>query len=228
MANCSYLTEAISLALTPPPKTEKEILGFLGRLKYISRFIARLTSKCEPIFKQLKKRRPKEWNDGCQETFKTIQGYLMNPPVLKPNEPGKPLLLYLSIINEALGSMLAQEDENGGKHASYYLSKKLKDYETRYTALEKSSFSLVWVVQKFRHILLSYQVFVIAKMDPLKYLFEKPALTRKLSRWLILLVEFDLTYVAKNTIKRRAIAEFCANHPVNGEALNDISQMKRS
>ncbi len=42
------------------------------------------------------------------------------------------------------------------------------------------------------------------------------------------MVEFDLTYVAKNTIKRRAIAEFCANHPVNGEALNDISQMKRS
>ena len=58
-------------------------------------------------------------------------------------------------------------------------------------------------------------------MDPLKYLFKKPALTRKLSRWLILLAEFDLTYVAKNTIKGRAIAEFCASHPTNGEVLND-------
>ena len=58
-------------------------------------------------------------------------------------------------------------------------------------------------------------------MDPLKYLFEKLALTRKLSRWLILLAKFDLTYVAKNTIKGRAIAEFYADHPVNGEALND-------
>ena len=31
-------------------RTKKEISGFLGRLQYISRFIARLTDICEPIF----------------------------------------------------------------------------------------------------------------------------------------------------------------------------------
>jgi hypothetical protein len=35
----------------PPPKTEKEVQGFLGKLQYISRFISRLTRKCKPIFK---------------------------------------------------------------------------------------------------------------------------------------------------------------------------------
>ena len=34
----------------PAPRTEKEIRGFLGRLQYISRFIARLIDICEPIF----------------------------------------------------------------------------------------------------------------------------------------------------------------------------------
>ena len=34
----------------PTPRTEKEIRGFLGRLQYISHFIARLTDICEPIF----------------------------------------------------------------------------------------------------------------------------------------------------------------------------------
>ena len=58
-------------------------------------------------------------------------------------------------------------------------------------------------------------------MDPLKYLFEKPALTGKLSRWLILLAEFDLTYVAKNTIKGKVIAEHCAGHPVGEDDLDD-------
>ena len=33
-----------------PPKTEKEILEFLGRIQYISRFIAQLTMTCEPLF----------------------------------------------------------------------------------------------------------------------------------------------------------------------------------
>ena len=49
----------------PPPKSEKEIRGFLGRLQYISRFIAKLTSTCEPIFKLLRKNEPHEWNDEC-------------------------------------------------------------------------------------------------------------------------------------------------------------------
>ena len=39
----------------PPPKNEKEIRGFIGRLQYISRFIAKLTTICEPIFKLLRK-----------------------------------------------------------------------------------------------------------------------------------------------------------------------------
>ena len=32
------------------PRTKKEIKGFLGRLQYINRFIARLIDICEPIF----------------------------------------------------------------------------------------------------------------------------------------------------------------------------------
>ena len=35
------------------PRTEKEVIGFLGRLNYISRFISHLTATCEPIFKLL-------------------------------------------------------------------------------------------------------------------------------------------------------------------------------
>ena len=54
-------------------------------------------------------------------------------------------------------------------------------------------------------------------MDPLKYLFEKPALSGRLSRWLILLTEFDLKYVARKTIKGSVMSNFCAENPVEGE-----------
>ena len=39
----------------PAPRTEREIRGFLGRLQYISRFIAILTDIYEPIFRLLRK-----------------------------------------------------------------------------------------------------------------------------------------------------------------------------
>jgi hypothetical protein len=127
----------------PPPKTEKEIRGFLGRLQYISRFIARLTTTCEPIFKLLKKGEPKEWMEDCQKAFEAVKEYLSNPPVLAPPKPGKLLNLYLSFIEDVLGSMLAQKDEEKQEHAIYYLSKRLKDYETWYIVVEKSCYALV-------------------------------------------------------------------------------------
>ena len=62
-----------------------------------------------------------------------------------PPEPGKPLLLYLSIIEDAAGSTLAQEDDDKNESVIYYLSKIFHDYETRYTPIEKSYFAPVWV-----------------------------------------------------------------------------------
>ena len=66
----------------PPPKNEKEVRGFIGRLQYISRFIAKLTTICEQIFKLLRKNQPVIWDDKCQVAFETIKNYLMNPPML--------------------------------------------------------------------------------------------------------------------------------------------------
>ena len=54
-------------------------------------------------------------------------------------------------------------------------------------------------------------------MDPLKYLFEKPALCRRLSTWLILLGEFDLKYVAKKNIRGSIALDFCVENPMEGE-----------
>ena len=90
-----------------PPQTETEIQGFLGRLQYISRFIVRLTDTCEPIFRLLRKKQPKVWDDQCTQAFERIKVYLLSPPVLVPPIPRRPLLLYLSVSDVALGCMLA-------------------------------------------------------------------------------------------------------------------------
>ena len=51
-------------------------------------------------------------------------------------------------------------------------------------------------------------------MDPLKYLFEKLALSGRLSRWLIVLAKLDLKYVARKTIKGSIVSNFCVENPV--------------
>ena len=49
------------------------------------------------------------------------------------------------------------------------------------------------------------------------YLFQVLALTGKISRWLVLLTEFDIEYIMTKVIKGRAVAEFLALNAVEGE-----------
>ena len=44
----------------PMSKTEKDVRGFIGKLQYISGFIAKLTMICDPVFKLLRKNQPVE------------------------------------------------------------------------------------------------------------------------------------------------------------------------
>ena len=130
---------------------------------------------------------------------------------------GKPLFLYLSIIRDAIGNILAQKDDDKNEREVYHLSKMFHDYETRYTPTKNLCFALMWAVQRLRHIILPFQIWIVARMDLLKYLFEKPALSERISRWLILLVEFDLKYAVRKTIKGSVVFNFCVENPVEGE-----------
>ena len=108
----------------PPPRTQKEVRGFFGRLNYISHFISQMTAKCDPIFKLLKKHDSGEWTEECQIAFDKVKDYLSTPPILVPPISGKPLILYLTIHEKPMGCVLGQHDENGKKeHVIYYLSK---------------------------------------------------------------------------------------------------------
>ena len=51
-------------------------------------------------------------------------------------------------------------------------------------------------------------------MDPIKYLLEKPVLTKCLIRWQSFLSQFDITYVTQKVIKGYAIVEHLTHLPL--------------
>ena len=177
----------------PAPHTEKQVRGFLGRLNYISKFISQMTATCGPIFKLLRKNQEVVWTEDCQRAFDSIKEYLSEPPILIPPIEGRPLIMYLTVLEDSMGCVLGQQDETGKKeHAIYYLSKKFTDCETRYSMLEKTCCALVWASKRLRQYMINHTTWLISKMDPIKYVFEKPALTGRIARWKMLLSEYDI------------------------------------
>lgn len=167
-------------------KVGYEIVGilFIGRLQYISRFIAQLAPICEPIFKLLRKNKPKELHADCQYAFEKIKQYLTNPPILSPPVSGKPLILYLSTTHSSMGGVLGQHDDSGRKErAIYYLSRKFNPNSVKYPEIEKVCLALVWATQRLKQYVLYNTVLLISKQDPLKYLCQKTVLTGRLARW---------------------------------------------
>ena len=159
---------------------------------------------------------------SVKHAFERIREYLLSSPVLVPPTLGRPLLLYLLVSDVALGCMLAQLDDSGKERAVYYLSKRMLDYETRYVMIEHYCLALVWATRRLRHYMTEYSMHLISRLDPLRYLFDKLALVRRLMRWLVLLTEFDIHYITQKSIRGSIVAYHLASLPVfDGRAIDD-------
>ncbi|XP_070019873.1 uncharacterized protein [Nicotiana sylvestris] len=138
----------------------------------------------------LKKDIAVKWTDEFQEAFDKIEEYLSNPPVLVPPEPGRPLIIYLRVLDNSFGCVLGQHDITGRKEqAIYYLSKKFTSYDVKYTPLERTLYAVTWVAQKLKYYFSSYTTYLISCLDPLKYIFQKPKPTGRLAKWQIWLIQ---------------------------------------
>uniref|UniRef100_A0A2N9G1N4 RNase H type-1 domain-containing protein n=1 Tax=Fagus sylvatica TaxID=28930 RepID=A0A2N9G1N4_FAGSY len=96
---------------------------------------------------------------------------------------------------------------------STILARSSPSQETRYLLVEKTCCALAWASKKLRQYMLYYTTWLVSRMDPIKYIFEKPALTGKITRWQVLLSEFDILFVARKAIKGQAIADYLADYP---------------
>ena len=97
----------------------------------------------------------------------------------------RPLLLYLVTNSYAIGTLIAQKDGGSVEQLIYYISRALKDVETRYPRVERACLAIVYASQRLRHYFLAYEVWLITKSHAIKALLQQPILSGKISQWLL-------------------------------------------
>ena len=65
-----------------------------------------------------------------------------------------------------------------------------------------------------------YSVQLVSRLDPLRYLFDKPVSSR-LMRWLVLLTKFSIQYVTQKSIKGSVLADHLASLLVTNSRVID-------
>ena len=117
--------------------------------------------------------------------MKKIQGlqaqHEATSPVLSRPRPGAPLLLYLSVADEAISSALVQEE---GKHQLpiYFISRMLHDTEKNYQMIENMALALFNSARRLKPYFPSHQV-VVKTNYPIKQVLRKPELVGRMVAW---------------------------------------------
>ena len=135
-----------------------------------------------------------EWTEVCQWAFEDLRDKLSTYPILRPSDWDKPFHVYCDASNIAAGSALCQSTgENGEDQLVAYTSKQLTSAERNYSTTERECLAMVFSVKKFRHYLVCNPVVFFMDHLAIKYLVNKVKLSGRLTRWILLLEEFDYT-----------------------------------
>ena len=89
-------------------------------------------------------------------------------------------MLYLASNSQVIGALLAQEDGDGNEQPIYYVSRTLKDTETRYPRIEKACLLVIYASQRLKWYFSAHKILLVTKSHPIKALIHQPFLTRRI------------------------------------------------
>ena len=75
-------------------------------------------------------------------------------------------MLYLASNSQAIIALLAQEDDDGNEQSVYYVSRTLKDTETRYPRIEKACLVVIYASQRLKRYFSAHQILLVNNLTP--------------------------------------------------------------
>ena len=199
-------TQLQSISGLDIPKSVREVQRLIGNIAALSRFISRMSGRCEPFFKSIKKNTSSLWGSEQEKAFTKLKQYLNSPLILSSPLPKEDLFIYLAVSEVAVSAVLFRE-ENKKQRYVFYVIIMLLDAETRYSAVEKMVLALVNVKKKLCHYFETHSIIVIIDF-PIKHILSKLDLLGRLTKWAIDLRIYDIRYLPRATKKGQVIADF--------------------
>ena len=135
------------------PSNKSKIRTFLGLASYYRRFIKDFSKIARPLYNLTKKDEPFCWTDECERVFTYLKECLISYPIVVYPDYNKPFILHTDASDYAIGTVLAQNDNNGHERVIVYASRVLSVAEVNYTVTEKECLAIIWGTKYFHHFL---------------------------------------------------------------------------
>ena len=180
-----------------PPNNRKEVRRILGMAGYYRMFLINFADLVAPLTDLLKKERKFVWTKECEEAFQLLKLTLSSSPILLAPDFNKPFKLAIDASNIGAGAVLLQDDKDGVERPVSYYSKKFNQAQCNYSVIEKELLALIFALQFYNAYVSPSDNNIVVYTDhhPLKYLNKFHNKNQRLTRWSLLLQEYNLDVI---------------------------------
>ena len=204
------------------PKHLKEVQGFLGFANFYRRFIKDYSKTVRALNNLTKKDHPFVWNEACELAFQGLKDKIVSAPVLRHFDHSRQAILETDSSDWVTGGVLSQYDDDGVLHPVAFFSKSLDVHEVNYHIYDKELLAIVRCLEhwspELTNTLIPIQIFT--DHQALKTFMEHKVLTRRQSRYLDILSEFNFKIIfraGKGNAKADALTRLPGYKPDNVE-----------
>jgi hypothetical protein len=92
----------------------------------------------------------------------------------------------------------------------YYISEVFHDAKTRYLEVHKLLYAVLIASRELRHYFQSHKISVVTSY-PLNVVLHNSNATGNIAKWAVELVEFELDFLPRHTVKSQALVDFVAD-----------------
>ena len=184
----------------PTTKCVKDIWSFLGHAGFYRIFIRDFSAIARPLCNFLAKDVPFAWSQACEDAFDKLKTMLVSPPIMRSTNWELPFEIMCGTSDYAIGAVLGQREDKKA-FVIYYANKTLDSAQSNYTTMEKEFLAVVFALEKFRSYIVGSPVTIFTNHATLKYLISKQDTKLRLTRWILLFQEFNLSIKDKKGVE---------------------------
>ena len=144
------------------PKDKKELMRFLGMVKYLGKFIPKLSELTAPLRMLTRNDTIWCWSEEHTRIVNNLKNILTSSPILSYYDENKPLLIQSDACKDGLGCVLLQ---NGKPIA--FASRSLTKTEQKYAMIEKEMLGICFAVEHFHYFTYGREILIQTDHKPL-------------------------------------------------------------
>jgi hypothetical protein len=195
----------------PRPARVKDVRSWVGLTAWFRRFIPEFSQIVAPLTALTKKDAPWKWTPQCEEAWLHLKRALVSPPILAFPSLDLPFIVMADASAYCIAGVILQDRDQGQRVISYH-SRMLNKAECNYSASERETLAIIFVITQNKFLLLGTKFTVVTDHAPLSILTSlKSSTSPRLARWALCLSEYD--FVLKHKPGKAMDVPDCLSRP---------------